>query len=419
MTLSLHGGFRFDTVTNATAVPLYQTIAYQFPDADTTADIFALRRQGNIYTRVHNPTSDVLQDRIAMMEGGIGAQVVASGQAASTYSILALCSVGDNFISSTDIYGGSWNLFNHTLRQLGIEVRFVDPTNPEDIRSKVDSRTRAYYAETLPNPKLHVFPIKEVAAICNELGIPFIIDNTAAPTICKPFDHGAHIIVYSSTKYLCGHGTSVGGLIVDSGRFDWEKCAERFPLITEPEASFGGVVWSKQFGKFAYLTRIKTCLLQDMGAAISPFNSFLTLQGVETVVLRMKQHSKNALKAAKFLQAHPKVERVIYPGIETGQNRRRADAVLKGGYGGLVGFELKGGVDAGKRFINNLKLFYHVANIGDARSLAIHPASTINSQLSPEEQLAQGSTPGYVRLSIGIEDPEDIIDALREALELV
>jgi O-acetylhomoserine (thiol)-lyase len=352
------------------------------------------------------------------MEGGVGAQVVGSGQAASTCSLLALCSVGDNFISSTDIYGGTFNLFNHTMRQIGIEVRFVDSTNPEDIRSQVDSRTRAYYAETLPNPKLHVVPIKEVAAICEEIGIPFIIDNTAAPTICKPFDHGAHIIVYSTTKYLCSHGTSVGGLIVDSGKFDWERQPERFPLITEPEESFHGLLWLRRFDKLGYIMRVRNCL-QDLGAVLNPFNSFLTLQGVETVVLRMKQRSKNALKVAKFLQVHPKVSHVIYPGIQTGEVRRRADAVLKGGYGGIVGFELKGGFEAGKRFINNLKLFYHVANIGDARSLAIHPASTMSSQLSPEEQLAQGATPGYVRLSIGTEDPEDIIDEIKNALDAV
>jgi O-acetylhomoserine (thiol)-lyase len=307
-------------------------------------------------------------------------------------------------------------LFNNTLRQLGIDVRFVDPKDPEEFRRQADDKTRAFYAETLPNPKLNAFPIKEVARIGNDLGIPLIIDNTAVPILVRPFDHGAHIIVYSSTKYIGGHGTSIGGLIVDGGNFDWTKHASRFPLLTKPDPSYHGAVWTKAVGKLAFITRARVCLLRDIGAAQSPTGAFLTLQGLETVALRIRQHSENALKVAEWLKTQPKVDHVIYPGIETGEVRKRADAIFKGGYGGLVGFELKGGVEAGKKFINALQLFYHVANIGDARSLAIHPASTTHSQLSQEEKLATGTTPGYVRLSVGIEDIEDIIADLQQAL---
>jgi O-acetylhomoserine (thiol)-lyase len=416
-TLSLHGGFRWDPVTHSTAPPIYQTTSYQFNDTQHAADLFGLSKPGNIYTRIMNPTNDILEKRITLIEGGLAALAVSSGQAASAFAIIALCSTGDNFVCSTDIYGGTWNLFNNTLGQLGIETRFVDPKDPEEFRRKTDAKTRAYYAETLPNPKLLAFPIKEISDIGNEVGVPLIVDNTAAPIICKPFEHGAHIIVYSSTKYLGGHGTSIGGLIVDSGKFDWAKNAGRFPLLTQPDPSYHGTVWLQAAGQAGYITRCRVNLLRDIGAALSPINAFLILEGVETVALRIREHSKNALAVAEFLQTHPKVDHVIYPGLQTGKGRRNADAVFKGGYGGLVGFELKGGVDAGKKFINSLKLFYHVANIGDARSLAIHPASTTHSQLSAEEQLATGTTPGYVRLSVGIEDVQDILNDLKQALD--
>jgi O-acetylhomoserine (thiol)-lyase len=416
-TVCVHAGFRYDPTTTSTAVPIYQTTAYLFDDTQYAADLFALEKPGNIYTRMMNPTTDIMEKRLAALEGGAAALAVSSGQAASMYSILNVCTSGDNFISSTDIYGGTWNLFNNTLSNLGIRVIFVDPSDPDAFRRAADEKTRAFYAETLPNPKLHVFPIVEVAKIADQLGIPLIMDNTAAPVICRPFDHGAHIIVYSSTKYLSGHGTIIGGAIIDSGKFDWVKHAARFPLITAPDPSYHGAIWPKVAGPLAYILRARVVLLRDTGAAPSPFNAWLTLQGIETVCIRMKQHCKNGFKVAKFLQGHAKVESVIYPGIQTGEVRRRADAVFKGGYGGLVGFELKGGVEAGKKFINALKLLYHVANIGDARSLAIHPASTTHSQLSPEEQLATGTTPGYVRLSIGIENVRDIIADIQQALD--
>lgn len=419
-TLVLHAGYRADPNTGSVAVPIHQTTSYQFRDTDHAANLFGLAELGNIYTRLTNPTTDVLEQRLAALEGGVAALAVASGQAASTFSILNVAQAGDNFVTSTDLYGGTWNLFANTFKQFGIEARFVDPSDPENFRRATDSRTRAYYAETLPNPKLQVFPIAEVAKIGNELGVPLIVDNTAAPVIARPIDHGASIVVYSTTKYIGGHGTSIGGAIIDSGKFDWEKHAERFPLLNQPDPSYHGAVWTqavKPLGPIAYIIRARVILLRDVGAAASPFNSFQTIQGLETLPLRIREHNRNALAVAEYLSKHPKVQRVIHPSQQSGESRRRADAVLKGGYGALLGFELKGGTQAGKNFINALKLFYHVANIGDARSLAIHPASTTHSQLSPEDQLATGVSQGYVRLSIGIEHIDDIIADLQQALE--
>jgi len=416
----LHVGYRADPATNAVAVPIYQTTSYQFRDTEHAANLFALTEIGNVYTRLSNPTTDVLEQRLAALEGGVAALALASGQAASTFSILNLAQAGDNFVTSTDLYGGTWNLFANTFKQFGIEARFVDPSDPENFRRAVDAKTRAFYAETLPNPKLQVFPIAEVAKIGEELGIPLIIDNTAAPIIAKPIAQGAHVVVYSTTKYIGGHGTSIGGAIIDSGKFDWEKHAERFPLLNQPDPSYHGAIWTqatKPLGPIAYVLRARVTLLRDIGAAVSPFNSFQTLQGLETLPLRIREHNKNALAVADYLSKHPKVSNVIHPSVQTGEARRRADAALKGGYGALLGFELKGGKEAGKAFINALQLFYHVANIGDARSLAIHPASTTHSQLSPEDQLATGVTEGYVRLSIGIEHIDDILADLAQALD--
>ena len=418
-TLVLHAGYRADPTTTAVAVPIYQTTSYQFRDTEHAANLFGLAELGNIYTRIMNPTTDVLEKRLAALEGGVAALAVASGQAASTFSILNLAQAGDNFVTSTDLYGGTWNLFANTFKQFGIEARFVDPSDPENFRRAIDSKTRAIYAETLPNPKLQVFPIAEVAKIGEELGVPLIVDNTAAPIIARPFDHGAHIIVYSTTKYIGGHGTTIGGAIIDSGKFDWEKHAERFPLLNQPDPSYHGAIWTqavKPLGPIAYILRARVILLRDIGAAVSPLSAFQTIQGLETLPLRIREHNRNALAVADYLSKHPKVTKVIHPSQQTGEARRRADAVLKGGYGALVGFELKGGVDSGKRFINALQLFYHVANIGDARSLAIHPASTTHSQLSPEDQLATGVSQGYVRLSIGIEHIDDILADLSQAL---
>jgi O-acetylhomoserine (thiol)-lyase len=418
-TLALHAGWRADPTTGSVAVPIFQTTSYQFHSAEHAANLFALKELGNIYTRLMNPTNDVLEKRIAALEGGVAALAVASGQAASAFAVQNLARVGDNIVSSTDLYGGTWNLFANTLKDQGLEVRFVDPADPENFRRATDSRTRAYYAETLPNPKLIAFPIAEVAAIGRPLGIPLIVDNTAAPLLTRPFDHGAAVIVYSSTKYLGGHGTSIGGLIVDGGNFPWEDFAERQPALNLPDPSYHGAVWSqavKPLGPIAYIIKARVTLLRDIGSALSPFNAFLTLQGVETLPLRIERHSVNAQAVAAWLAKRPEVVKVIHPSQQTGVARERAQKYLKGGFGGLVGFELAGGREAGRRFIDALQLFYHVANIGDARSLAIHPATTTHSQLSPEDQLATGVTDGYVRLSVGLEHIDDILADLDHAL---
>jgi O-acetylhomoserine (thiol)-lyase len=421
-TLALHAGWRADPSTGSVAVPIYQTTSYQFQNADHAANLFALKELGNIYTRIMNPTNDVLEKRVAALEGGVAALAVSSGQAASAFAVQNLARVGDNIVSSTDLYGGTWNLFANTLKDQGIEVRFVDPADPENFRRATDARTRAYYAETLPNPKLIAFPIAEVAAIGRPLGIPLIVDNTAAPLLTRPFDHGAAVIVYSTTKYLGGHGTSIGGLIVDGGNFPWGDFAERQPALNTPDPSYHGAVWSeavKPLGPIAYIIKARVTLLRDIGSAASPFNAFLTLQGIETLALRIERHSKNAEAVAQWLVKRPEVVKVIYPSLQSGVALERAKKYLKGGFGGLVGFELAGGREAGRRFIDALQLFYHVANIGDARSLAIHPATTTHSQLSAEDQLATGVTEGYVRLSIGIEHIDDILGDLDHALKAV
>lgn len=415
----LHAGYRADPTTGAVAVPIYQTTSYQFRDTDHASALFSLSELGNIYTRIMNPTTDVLEKRIAVLEGGVAALAVASGQAASAIAIQNLAKAGDNIVSSTDLYGGTWNLFANTLKDQGIEVRFVDPKDPKAFLRATDGRTRAWYAETLPNPKLEVFPIREVADLGRPLGIPLIVDNTAAPLLARPIAEGAAVVVYSSTKYLGGHGTSIGGLIVDSGTFDWAAHPARQPALNIPDPSYHGAVWVeavKPIGPVAYIIKARTTLLRDLGAAISPFNAFLTLQGVETLPLRIERHSQNAARVAEWLVKRPEVARVIYPGLQTGLARERADSLLHGGYGGLVGFELAAGRDAGRRFINALNLFYHVANIGDARSLAIHPASTTHSQLTTEDQAKTGVTQGYIRLSVGIEHIDDILADLDQAL---
>jgi O-acetylhomoserine (thiol)-lyase len=419
-TLALHAGWRADPATGAVAVPIFQTTAYQFRSAEHAANLFALKELGHIYTRINNPTNDVLEQRIAALEGGVAALAVASGQAASAFAIQNLARVGDNVVSSTDLYGGTWNLFANTLKDQGIEVRFVDPSDPGNFRRATDDRTRAYYAETLPNPKLTVFPIAEVAAIGRGLGIPLIVDNTAAPLLARPFDHGAAVVVYSATKYLGGHGTSIGGLIIDGGNFDWTAQPLRQPALNTPDPSYHGAVWTeavKPLGPIAYIIKARVTLLRDLGAALSPFNAFQVIQGLETLSLRIARHSENASAVAAYLAQRPEVTKVIHPSLQTGVARERADTYLKGGYGGLVGFELAGGREAGRRFIDGLELFYHVANIGDARSLAIHPASTTHSQLSPEDREATGVSDSYVRLSIGLEHIDDIIDDIERGLD--
>ena len=422
-TLLLHAGWRADETTGSVAVPIHQTTSYQFNNTEHASSLFALSELGNIYTRIMNPTNDVLEQRVTALEGGAAALAVASGQTASTMAIQNIARAGDNVVSSTDLYGGTWNLFANTMKDMGIEVRFVDPADPQNFANAIDDKTRAFYAETLPNPKLEVFPIKEVADIGRAHGIPLIMDNTAAPILCRPFDHGAAVIVYSATKYIGGHGTSVGGLIVDGGNFDWEGAGiERQPLLNSPDPSYHGAVWTeavKPLGPIAYILKARTTLLRDLGGAMSPMNAFQFLQGMETLALRMRAHCDNATAIAAWLSKQKGVTKVIHPSLMDGEAKNRADAVMNGGYGALMGFELEGGVEAGKKYIDNLQLLYHVANIGDARSLAIHPASTTHSQLSAEDQLASGVTPGYVRLSIGIEHVDDIIADIEQALKSV
>jgi O-acetylhomoserine (thiol)-lyase len=411
-TLALHGGWRADPTTGSVAVPIHQTTSYLFHDTDHAENLFGLRELGFIYTRLGNPTNDVLEKRIAALEGGAAALALASGQAASAYALQNIASAGDNVISATDLYGGTWNLFANTLRTQGIEVRFVDPADPENFRRATDARTRAYYLETLPNPKLIVPPIAEIAAIGRAEGIPLIVDNTATPLIARPFDHGAAIVVYSATKYLGGHGNSIGGLIVDGGNFDWAEFPQRQPALNTPDPSYHGAIWTeaaKPLGPIAYILKARTTLLRDLGAALSPFNAFLILQGIESLPLRIARHVENTDKVVAYLKQRPEVVRIIHPSQQTDTERARADKYLGGRYGGLVGFELAGGRAAGRRFIDALELFYHVANIGDARSLAIHPATTTHSQLSAEQQLATGVSDNYVRLSVGLEHIDDIV----------
>lgn len=418
-TLALHSGWRADATTGSVAVPIHQTTSYQFNSPEHAANLFALKEFGNIYTRIMNPTTAVLEERLAAIEGGVAALAVASGQAASAYAIQNLARAGDNIVSSTDLYGGTWNLFANTLKDQGIEVRFVDPADPENFRRATDAKTRAYYAETLPNPKLKVFPIAEVANIGRPLGIPLIVDNTSAPLLARPFDHGAAIILYSTTKYIGGHGTSIGGVIIDGGNFDWAAIPERQPLLNTPDNSYHGAVWTeamKPLGPIAYIIRARVVLLRDLGAALSPFNAFQIIQGLETLPLRIARHCTNAEAVVKFLSGHSQVVKVIHPSLAVGEDKRRAERYLTGGNGGLVGFELAGGKAAGVKFIAALKMFYHVANIGDARSLAIHPASTTHSQLSPADQISTGVSDGYVRLSVGLEHIDDIIADLEQAL---
>ena len=422
-TIGLHAGWRKDENTNSVAVPIHQTTSYEFDSTEHAANLFGLSELGNIYSRIMNPTCDVLENRLAALEGGVMALAVSSGQAASAYAIQNIAKNGDNIVASSHLYGGTYNQFKNVFSDMGIEVRFVDPSDPNNFLKQTDEKTRAYYGEILPNPSFEVFPIQEVADLGRPLGIPLIVDNTAAPIICKPIEHGAAIVIHSTTKFIGGHGTSIGGIIIDSGNFDWESAGqERQPALNTPDPSYGGAVWVeavKPLGPIAYLLKARVTLLRDMGAAMSPFNAFMFIQGLETLSLRIREHSKNAEKVAQFLSSHPAVEKVIYPSVQSGTAKERAEKYLKGVNGALMGVELKGGVESGKKFIDSLELLYHVANIGDSKSLAIHPASTTHSQLSPEEQLAAGVTPGFVRLSIGIEHIDDIIADISQSLEQI
>jgi O-acetylhomoserine (thiol)-lyase len=416
-TIALHGGQVPDPTTGARAVPIYQTTSFVFEDTQHAADLFALRVPGNIYTRIMNPTWDVFEQRVTALEGGIAAVATASGQAAVTYSVLNLARAGDNIVSVSTLYGGTYNLFAHTLPQYGIEVRWVDADTPEALEALVDENTKLVFVETIGNPKLNVVDIRAWADAAHAQGVPLIVDNTVpTPILCRVFDHGADVSVHSATKYIGGHGTSIGGVVVDSGNFDWTAQADRFPGLTKPDPSYHGVVWSDVLGPAAYIGRVRTVLLRNLGAAMSPFNAFLFLQGLETLPLRMERHSANALAVAQHLDAHDAVRWVNYPGLASSAYRETADRILSGGYGGLVTFGIEGGREAGQVFIESLGLFSHLANIGDAKSLAIHNASTTHSQLNDEELEASGVTQDTVRLSVGIEHIDDIVADLDQAL---
>ena len=420
-TQAIHAGWRADATTNSVAVPIYQTTSYQFNDSDHAENLFALKELGNIYTRIMNPTCDVLEKRISAFEGGVASLAVSSGQAATALAIQNIARNGDNIVSSTDIYGGTWNLFANTLKDQGIEVRFVDPSNPENFKIASDKRTRAYFGETLPNPKLDIFPIEEVSKIGRKIGIPLIIDNTAAPFICKPFCHGASIIVHSTTKFIGGQGSAIGGVIIDGGNFQWESFKDQQPALNIPDPSYHGAIWSeaaKPLGPIAYILKARTTLLRDLGSAMSPFNAFQFIQGLETLTLRIERQSKNAQKIANYLDNNDKISKVIYPTFKK-DKKSRNKYFTKNLYGNLIGFHLKNGYDACKKFIDNLQLFYHVANIGDVRSLAIHPSSTTHSQLSLEDQEKAGVFKDYIRLSVGIEHEDDIILDIKNALEKI
>jgi len=420
-TQSLHAGQQPDPTTGARAVPIYLTTSYVFKSAEHAANLFALKEFGNIYTRIMNPTTDVFEQRVAAIEGGTGALAVASGQAAITNAILAITQVGDELVSGNNLYGGTYQLFHYTLPKLGRTTRFVNSRDPEAFRKAIGPKTRAVYVETVGNPKLDVPDFERIAAIAHDAGIPLIVDNTVGVGLVRPFDFGADIIVTSATKYIGGHGTSIGGVIVDSGKFKWNN--GKFPEFTTPDPSYHGLVYWDALGDFpglgnvAFILKVRVTLLRDLGAALSPFNAFQFLQGLETLPLRQERHSANALAVARWLQKHPLVSWVTYPGLEDDPSYPVATRYLKRGFGGLVGFGIKGGLEAGKKFIGAVKLLSHLANIGDAKSLVIHPASTTHSQLTPEEQAETGVTPDYIRLSVGLEDVEDIEADLDQALK--
>ncbi len=418
-TLSLHAGQETaDSATGARAVPIYQTSSYVFDSPEHAANLFALKQFGNIYTRIMNPTQDAFERRVAALEGGVGALATASGQAAETLAILNIAEAGDEIVSSASLYGGTYNLFHYTLPKLGITVRFVDGRNPENFRGAINERTKAIYAETVGNPRLDTLDIQAVADIAHEHGLPLIIDNTVpTPYLVQPFKHGADIVVHSATKFIGGHGTSIGGIIVDSGKFDW-AASGRFASLTEPDPSYHGLRYVEALGPLAYIIKARVQLLRDLGPATTPFNSWLFLQGLETLPLRMERHSQNALRIAQFLESHPSVSWVSYPGLESHPQHELAKKYFThGGYGAILGFGIKGGLEAGKQLIRHIELFSHLANIGDSKSLIIHPASTTHSQLTPEEQEETGVTPDFIRLSVGIETVEDLIEDLDQALK--
>lgn len=414
-TRQLHAGQQPDPATGARAVPIYQTTSYVFRDTEHAARLFALEEAGNIYSRIMNPTNDVFERRMADLEGGVGALAASSGHSAQTMAILTLCGAGDHIVSASTLYGGTYNQFIYTFPRLGIDVTLVDPRDPENFRRAIRPNTKLLWGETLGNPRINVFPFEEVAAMARESRIPLVIDNTfATPYLCRPFEWGANIVVHSTTKFIGGHGNSIGGIIVDGGNFDWAGSG-RFPAFTEPDESYHGLVYADQ-GAAAFITKARVQILRDIGACQAPFNSWLFLLGLETLSLRMERHVQNAQKVAEFLEQHARVSWVSYPGLPSHPDAQAARKYLPKGPGAILGFGVKGGLEAGRNFINRLKLFSHLANVGDAKSLAIHPASTTHSQLTPEQQLSAGVTPDFIRLSIGIEDIEDILWDLDQAL---
>ncbi|MCT8139655.1 homocysteine synthase [Anaerobacillus sp. CMMVII] len=416
-TIAVHGGQEADSNTLSRAVPIYQTTSYVFKDTEHAANLFALAEPGNIYTRIMNPTQDVFEKRVAELEGGIAALATASGQSAITLAILNICESGDEVVASSSLYGGTYNLFAHTFRKLGIKVNFVDGTDPENYRLAITDKTKLLYGEIIGNPKGDVLDLEAVSTIAHENGIPLVVDATfSTPALCRPIEHGADIVIHSATKFIGGHGTSIGGIIVDGGNFDWAN--GKFPGLSKPDPSYHGIVYTEAVGNLAYIIKARVQLLRDIGPAIAPLNSFLLLQGLETLHLRMERHCENALKVANYLNENSLVEWVSYPGLESHPSHLLARKYLPNGKGAILTFGIKGGVEEGKRFINALQLFSHVANVGDAKSLVIHPASTTHQQLSPEEQRSAGVTPELIRLSIGIENSNDIIADLQQALEV-
>lgn len=416
-TLALHAGQEADPTTGSRAVPIYQTTSYQFKSTEHAANLFGLKEFGNIYTRLMNPTTDVLEKRVAALDGGVGALAVSSGQSAISLSLFNIAQAGDEIVSADNLYGGTYNLFHYTFQRLGIKVKFVKSNDLGAFQKAITPKTKALYAESIGNPKLDVADLDGISAVAHKNGIPFILDNTVSPYLLRPLEHGVDIVVYSATKFIGGHGTSLGGVIVDSGKFDWTN--GKFPLIAEPDPSYHGINFVealKPLGNIAYIIKARVTLLRDLGPALSPFNSFLFLQGLETLHLRMPRHSENALAVARYLKKHPKVSWVTYPGLDDSPEKERVKKYLPRGTGAIIGFGIKGGLEAGRSFIDSLGLISHLANVGDAKSLAIHPATTTHQQLSPEEQYATGVTPDFIRLSIGIENVDDIIDDIEQAL---
>jgi O-acetylhomoserine (thiol)-lyase len=416
-TVLLHAGHKPDSETGSRAVPIYQTTSYVFNDAEHAANLFSLKEFGNIYTRIMNPTVDVLEKRVAELDGGVAALAVASGQSAISLALLNITKAGDEIVSADNLYGGTYTLFHYTLPRLGIKVRFFDSENLDELQAVINEKTKAVYVESIGNPKLNVTDIEKVAEIAHDNNIPLVVDNTVSPYLLRPIEHGADIVVYSATKFIGGHGTSIGGIIVDSGKFDWTN--GKFPTIADPDPSYHGLNFVealKPLGNIAYIIKARVTLLRDLGPAMSPFNAFLFIQGLETLHLRITRHAENALKVAKYLEDHPKVEWVNYPGLASSSQKTKAEKYFSDGAGAIVGFGIKGGLEAGKKFIDSLNLISHLANIGDAKTLAIHPASTTHQQLTEEEQASTGVTPDYVRLSIGIEHIDDIKADIEQAL---